>query len=73
MTDTTTTTTTTMFIVTTPSAVHLGRCLLGYGETKAAALRDAFGDRKPKGVAYSVDEIPESEFYDKWYRWPIKN
>ena len=67
------TTTKTMFIVTAPSAVHLGRCLLGYGETKAKAIANAFGGRPRKSQIYSVDEIPQDEFYDKWYRWLVKN
>ena len=60
---------TTIYIVTTPSAVHLGRCLLGYGSTREAALEDAFGIPNPRPNRrnpWVVEEIPEHELYEKW-------
>ena len=56
-----------VWIVTRPSGVHLGRCLLGHGETKAKAIADAFGDRPPRRRDYTLEEIPEQDLWDKWY------
>jgi hypothetical protein len=34
-----------VFLVSVPSAVHLGRCIIGTGPTRELALEDAFGPR----------------------------
>jgi hypothetical protein len=60
-------TTSLVWIVTRPSGVHLGRCLLGHGETKAKAIADAFGDRPPRRRDYTLEEIPEQDLWDKWH------
>jgi hypothetical protein len=41
----TTPTTTTTFVVSKPSGVHAGSCVLGLGPTKALALEDAYGPK----------------------------
>jgi hypothetical protein len=61
--------TNTVFVVSTPSAVHLGRCLLGSGSTREAALRDAFGIPNPRPNRrnpWVVEEITEEEFEEQW-------
>ena len=52
----------TVWIVTAPSAIHLGRCLLGSGPTRAAALADAFGESwKSRAQRARVEEITLEE------------
>jgi hypothetical protein len=38
-------TTPTTFVVSKPSGVHAGFCILGFGPTKAKALEDAYGPK----------------------------
>jgi hypothetical protein len=35
----------TKFVVSKPSAIHIGSCILGTGDTKDAALIDAYGPK----------------------------
>ncbi len=56
------------FIVVSPSAIHLGVCLLGHGPSREEALRDAYGEQwESRARRAIVREITEAEFYEKWY------
>jgi hypothetical protein len=64
---------TSKFIVSKPSGIHAGSCILGTGDTKESALVDAFGPKPwPPGVKRSassacVREVSLEEFEEIVY------
>ncbi len=55
------------YIITKPSAVHLGVCVLGSGDTKNEAMIDAFGPKpwtawtKQNAKSAQVREVDDDE------------
>ncbi len=68
------TTTTTKFIVSKQSGIHAGSCILGTGDSKEAALVDAYGPKPWSPYAKKsmrdacVREVSLEEFEDIMYR-----
>jgi hypothetical protein len=67
-------TTTIKFIVSKPSGVHAGSCILGVGNTKAEALTDAYGPKpwtpyvKRSAASACVRAVTLEEFEELVYQ-----
>jgi hypothetical protein len=66
-------TNTTKYIVSKPSGVHAGSCILGTGDSKAEALADAYGPKpwspytKRSAASACVREVSLEEFEELVY------